>query len=85
MEKLLCVLGLLSAEPQAEITLFKLSRKVIEKQTSVSSWCLFKLWLGFHWGEKNLLFVGGFFLFPNGKKNPVFQTSTGQKTLVGCG
>lgn len=84
MEKLLCVLGLLSAEPQAEITLFKLSRKVIEKQTSVSSWCLFKLWLGFHWGEKKP-FICWVFLLPNGKKNPVFQTSTGQKTLVGCG
>lgn len=70
MERLLCVLGLLSAEPQAEITLFKLSRKAIEKQTSISSWCLC---FGFGcastgqlWVKKTPFFVA--FLFPNGKK-----------------
>lgn len=38
MEKLLCVLGLLSAEPQAEMTAFRLLGKAMEKQTSVSRW-----------------------------------------------
>lgn len=80
MEKLLCVLGLLSAEPQAEITLFKLFRKAIEKQTSVSWW----LCLIFGCASTGQLWVKKTFFFPNGK-NPVFKTSSGQKTLLGCG
>lgn len=52
--------GWQSAEPHAEITVFELVRKVIEKQTSVS---LSALWLDFHWanmGKEEKLFF--FFL-----------------------
>lgn len=82
MEKLLCVLGLLSAEPQAEMTAFRLLGKVMEKQTSVSRWLC---WSFGSTSTGQLRVKKTLFRFSQMGKIPCLKPTVGRKRCGGGG